>query len=136
MKKSTNGFTLVEIMVVVAIIALLAAIAVPNFLRARTRAQATRVLNDVRMISSAAEQYAIEYGLSSDSVVTFNSLIGHSYLKSGSSIYNGQTAVLLPTGGTLGDIYSAISPTRKLTVDNQLRAYFLPTLSTDDRIWD
>ena len=44
-----GGFTLVEIMIVVAIIALLAAIAVPNFLRARKRSQATRCLEDLRI---------------------------------------------------------------------------------------
>jgi prepilin-type N-terminal cleavage/methylation domain-containing protein len=56
------GFTLVEIMIVVAIIALLAAIAVPGFLRARKRSQASKVLNDLRLISSAMDQYAIESG--------------------------------------------------------------------------
>ena len=55
-----NGFTLVEIMIVVAIIALLAAIAVPGFLRARKRTQATRILNDLRHIDSAVDQYALE----------------------------------------------------------------------------
>src|ERR1700739_498633 len=57
-----GGFTLVEIMIVVAIIALLAAIAVPGFLRARKRSQASRILNDLRMIDSAVDQYAIETG--------------------------------------------------------------------------
>jgi len=56
------GFTLVEIMIVVAIIALLAAIAVPGFLRARKRSQASKILNDLRMIDSAIDQYAIETG--------------------------------------------------------------------------
>src|SRR3954464_14679702 len=55
-----GGFTLVEIMIVVAIIALLAAIAVPGFLRARKRSQASKVLNDLRLISGAVDQYAIE----------------------------------------------------------------------------
>jgi prepilin-type N-terminal cleavage/methylation domain-containing protein len=59
-KKTRAGFTLVEIMIVVAIIALLAAIAVPGFLRARKRSQASKVLNDLRLISSAMDQYAIE----------------------------------------------------------------------------
>src|SRR5438309_12060247 len=54
------GFTLVEIMIVVAIIALLAAIAVPGFLRARKRSPASRILNDLRMIDGAVDQYAIE----------------------------------------------------------------------------
>src|SRR3954453_12002128 len=65
LKKLTTkraGFTLVEIMIVVAIIALLAAIAVPGFLRARKRSQATKILNDLRMIDAAVDQYAIENG--------------------------------------------------------------------------
>jgi len=63
LKKLTTkrgGFTLVEIMIVVAIIALLAAIAVPGFLRARKRSQASKVLNDLRLIDAAVDQYAIE----------------------------------------------------------------------------
>ncbi|MEY2480329.1 MAG: type pilus assembly protein PilA [Verrucomicrobiota bacterium] len=63
------GFTLVEIMIVVAIIALLAAIAVPGFLRARKRSQATKILNDLRMIDSAVDQYAIETSKSTGSTV-------------------------------------------------------------------
>jgi prepilin-type N-terminal cleavage/methylation domain-containing protein len=55
-----NGFTLVEIMIVVAIIALLSTIAVPGFMRARKRSQATRILNDLRHIDSAVDQYALE----------------------------------------------------------------------------
>ena len=60
LNKRRGGFTLVEIMIVVAIIALLAAIAVPGFLRARKRSQASRIINDLRMIDSAVDQYAIE----------------------------------------------------------------------------
>lgn len=60
-KIKLSAFTLVEIMIVVAIIALLAAIAVPGFLRARKRSQASRILNDLRMIDAAVDQYAIEY---------------------------------------------------------------------------
>jgi len=58
--KRHGGFTLVEIMIVVAIIALLAAIAVPGFLRARKRSEASRILNDLRLIDSAVDQYAVE----------------------------------------------------------------------------
>jgi prepilin-type N-terminal cleavage/methylation domain-containing protein len=64
-----GGFTLVEIMIVVAIIALLAAIAVPGFLRARKRSQASKILNDLRMIDGAVDQYAIETGRKSNDVV-------------------------------------------------------------------
>lgn len=59
-KKGRKGFTLVEIMIVVAIIALLAAIAVPNFLRARKRSQATRVIEDMRLVEAAKDQWALE----------------------------------------------------------------------------
>ena len=47
-------------MIVVAIIALLAAVAFPGFLRARKRSQASKIINDLRMIDSAVDQYAIE----------------------------------------------------------------------------
>jgi prepilin-type N-terminal cleavage/methylation domain-containing protein len=85
-KSKRAGFTLVEIMIVVAIIALLAAIAVPGFLRARKRSQASRIINDLRLIDSAVDQYAIEN----------NKLTGVSvpvaawtqYLKQGSALYN------------------------------------------------
>lgn len=60
-KKFHQGFTLVEIMTVVAIIALLAAIAIPGFLRARKRGQAAVVLDNLRLIDGAKDQYAVEY---------------------------------------------------------------------------
>ena len=81
-----GGFTLVEIMIVVAIIALLAAIAVPGFLRARKRSQATRVLNDLRMIDAAVDQYAIETNRATGSAVLVTDWT--SYLKSGTVLYN------------------------------------------------
>ena len=55
-----SGFTLVEIMIVVAVIALLAAIAVPGFTRARKRAQNAKFINALRIGSDAADLYAIE----------------------------------------------------------------------------
>ena len=55
-----QGFTLVEIMIVVAIIALLAAVGIPGFLRARKRSQASRIINDLRLIDGAVDAYAIE----------------------------------------------------------------------------
>lgn len=57
-------------MIVVAIIALLAAIAVPGFLRARKRSQAAKILNDLRMIDAAVDQYAIETNRTTGFVVT------------------------------------------------------------------
>src|SRR5690349_13378921 len=86
MNKRRGGFTLVEIMIVVAIIALLAAIAVPGFLRARKRSQASRILNDLRLIDSAVDQYAIETNKASGQAV--NTTDWTNYLKKNSSLYN------------------------------------------------
>ena len=85
LNKRRGGFTLVEIMIVVAIIALLAAIAVPGFLRARKRSQASRIINDLRLIDSAVDQYAIETNKSSGATV--NTADWTNYLKQGTNLY-------------------------------------------------
>ncbi len=90
--KRHGGFTLVEIMIVVAIIALLAAIAVPGFLRARKRSQASRILNDLRMIDSAVDQYAIETNRKTGDVVAVADWTN--YLKKGSLLYNSGKSLL------------------------------------------
>ncbi len=76
---------MVEIMIVVAIIALLASIAVPNFLRARKRSQATRILEDLRILDAATDQYAIENNKTTGMNPTFTDL--KAYLKTGSVLY-------------------------------------------------
>jgi prepilin-type N-terminal cleavage/methylation domain-containing protein len=85
LNKRRGGFTLVEIMIVVAIIALLAAIAVPGFLRARKRSQASRIINDLRLIDSAVDQYAIETNKKSGDVVAVADWTN--YLKKGTNLY-------------------------------------------------
>jgi type II secretory pathway pseudopilin PulG len=72
-------------MIVVAIIALLAAIAVPGFLRARKRSQASRILNDLRMIDGAIDQYAIETGRTTGAVV--NTADWTNYVKKDTALY-------------------------------------------------
>ena len=93
LNRNRGGFTLVEIMIVVAIIALLAAIAVPNFLRARKRSQATRILEDLRMIDSAIDQYAIETNKTSGNAVSWSDI--QSYLKQGTQLWNSGGADML-----------------------------------------
>ncbi len=83
--KRRGGFTLVEIMIVVAIIALLAAIAVPGFLRARKRSQASKVINDLRLIDSAVDQYAIETTKSTGNAVLVSDWTN--YLKKDTQLY-------------------------------------------------
>jgi prepilin-type N-terminal cleavage/methylation domain-containing protein len=92
LNKRRGGFTLVEIMIVVAIIALLAAIAVPGFLRARKRSQASRILNDLRMIDAAVDQYAIETNRSTNFVVGVTDWTN--YLKKGSMLWNSGKSLL------------------------------------------
>lgn len=60
-KPRSGGFTLVEIMIVVAIIAILATVAVPSWLRARMRAQNVRYINDLRIYSAALDTFAVEH---------------------------------------------------------------------------
>src|SRR5580693_3205643 len=55
-----SGFTLVEIMIVVAIIGLLAAIAIPNFIRARNTSQTNACINNLRQIDGAKQEWALE----------------------------------------------------------------------------
>ena len=86
LNKRRGGFTLVEIMIVVAIIALLAAIAVPGFLRARKRSQASKVLNDLRLIDSAVDQYAIENNKKANDPVSVAAWT--QYMKGGTTLYS------------------------------------------------
>ena len=65
------GFTLVEIMIVVAIIGILAAIGIPTFLKARTKSQATACINNLRQIETAVQQVAIEKGKHVGDTVTY-----------------------------------------------------------------
>src|SRR5260221_13428106 len=85
-----SGFTLVEIMIVVAIIGLLAAIAIPNFVRARTTAQKNACINNLRQIDGAKEQWALEKKKSAGSASVDTEI--NDYIKGG--------APKCPAGGT------------------------------------
>jgi prepilin-type N-terminal cleavage/methylation domain-containing protein len=80
------GFTLVEIMIGVAIIALMAAIALPSFQRARKRSQAGRTLEELRVLSGAIDQYAIDTGKVAGDPVTFDDV--RPYLKPATVLYS------------------------------------------------
>ena len=63
-----SGFTLLEIMIVVALIALLAVIAIPNFMKSRNQAQTTTCINNLRQINDVKQQWALETHKTDNSV--------------------------------------------------------------------
>ena len=115
LNKRRGGFTLVEIMIVVAIIALLAAIAVPGFLRARKRSQASRIINDLRLIDAAVDQYAIESNKSTGFTVPTTEWT--KYLKAGTNLYVTGKDLL---GATYGSVNVDSLPKVQLSSYNAL----------------
>ena len=96
LNRSTKGFTLVEIMIVVVIIGLLAAMAIPAFQKVRQSSQDKAVLNNARQLSAAADQYFLENGVSS--VASANLVGATNYVKA----INTVAAETYPAGYTQG----------------------------------
>src|SRR5437867_8459671 len=101
MKNQTSrqaGFTLVEIMIVVAIIGLLAAIAIPNFVRARQTSQANACINNLRQIDGAKQQWALEQGQTSSASPVTTDLTPYIKLNANSNIARGPASTRYTVG--------------------------------------
>ncbi len=117
-KKAPAAFTLVEMMIVVAIIGLLAAIAFPNIVRARTRSQTNACINNLRQIDDASQQWALENNQLANATILFPDI--QPYLKN---------LVVCPAAGasaTFAISYTLTTVSNKPTCNIVPTSHFLP----------
>ena len=131
--RTNRGFTLVEIMIVVAIIALLAAIAVPGFLRARKRSQATSILNDARIIDGAIDQYALENVRQGSASVTAAML--KPYFKPATRLYVQAGSGATTLTDIMGGNYSFTTFDGGVKVDTASEADFVDVIDNASSFW-
>jgi len=111
MKKS-NGFTLIEIMIVVAIIGLLASIAIPNFVKARTQSQTNACIDNLRQIEWGKEQAGMEFKLDQGTAIPADSV--NTFIK-------GSSTPVCPASGTY--TYNTLGTNPTCTVSNHTMPY-------------
>ena len=122
-------------MIVVAIIALLAAIAVPGFLRSRKRSQATAILNDARILDAAIDQYAIEANHKNTTVISTVGAGLLPYLKDGSRLYNEVSAHKDTPNDILGNAYSYTNFNKGVKVSSLSTANFTDVIENGSSFW-
>jgi len=111
MKRTAKGFTLVEIMIVVAIIGIIIAIAVPAFLRARENSRGRACQENLSKIDGAKEQYALEFKLSNGGAVTMAQLVNPPNATSGSGQGYLKATPSCPSTGTYAEGNVGVAPT-------------------------
>jgi prepilin-type N-terminal cleavage/methylation domain-containing protein len=120
-QRSDSGFTIVEIVIVLGLIALLAAIAVPNLIRTRAAAARSTCINNLRQIDSAMQQWALEQKKPGNSAVDYSDI--GPYLRD---------SVACPAGGTsLADSYIVANMATEPSCRISPLDHFIPQIGVD-----